>query len=182
MSLRHLTCLGTGFVLAIALVLTAGPVVLAKEGIKARLTAPLNMDASPGEKITVAWTLGMSDEQGNQRPFNAMGVFVRLMSVRGGTPTMGFATAAAHTDGRYTAQVAVPQGGIGGVQIGVRGSSDIIFPLENDPFLVRATAAASTRKETTSISFTTIVVAIVPIFAALVLSGILGAAQIRRQM
>jgi hypothetical protein len=39
--------------------------------------------------------------------------------------------------------VAVPEGGIGGVQIGLGGSSDggasdVLFPLENDPFVAAA--------------------------------------------
>jgi hypothetical protein len=39
--------------------------------------------------------------------------------------------------------VAVPEGGIGGVQIGLGGSSDggasdVLFPLENDPFAAAA--------------------------------------------
>ena len=172
----------TALVVAMAVALTTGPVALAKEGIKARLTAPLNMDASPGEKITVNWTLSMTDDQGNEHPFNAMGVFVRLESASAGTPTMGFAAAAAHPDGRYAAQVAVPQGGIGGVQIGLRGSSDIIFPLVNDPFAVRASATVTASKQTTSVGWTTILVAVVPLLAALVLSWLLGAAQLRRQM
>jgi hypothetical protein len=61
-------------------------------------------------------------------------VFVRLRSALGGRPTTGFATPDAHPQGRYDARVAVPEGGIGGVQIGLRGSSDVLFPLENDPF------------------------------------------------
>ena len=41
------------------------------------------------------------------------------------------------------AQVAVPEGGIGGIQVGLRGASDgsasdVLFPLENDPFAAAA--------------------------------------------
>jgi len=66
-------------------------------------------------------------------------VFVRLLSAWGGRPTVGFATPDAHPQGRYDARVAVPEGGIGGVQIGLGGASDVgggdtLFPLENDPF------------------------------------------------
>jgi len=44
--------------------------------------------------------------------------------------------------------VAVPAGGIGGVQIGLRGDSDgggddALFPLENDPFAAPARGAAA---------------------------------------
>jgi hypothetical protein len=91
----------------------------------------------------VVWALGGPDEQGRRQPFNAIGVFVRLQSASGGRPTVGFATPEAHPQGRYDAQVAVPRGGIGGVQIGLGGSSDggasgMLFPLENDPFAAPA--------------------------------------------
>jgi hypothetical protein len=97
------------------------------------------VDAAPGEKLTVVWALAGTDEHGRRQPFNAIGVFVRLLSATGGRPTIGFATPDAHPQGRDDAQVAVPKGGIGGVQIGLRGASDgepsdVVFPLANDPF------------------------------------------------
>jgi hypothetical protein len=95
----------------------------------------------------VVWALGGVDEQGRHRPFNAIGVFVRLLSASGDGSTVGFATHDAHPDGRYDAQVVVPKGGIGGVRIGLRGSSDAgasdaRFPLENDPFAAPARRVA----------------------------------------
>ena len=128
-------------VLAVAcsLLLAVGPVALGKENVTAWLLTPLRLDAAPGEKITVVWALGGADDHGRRQPFNAIGVFVRLLSASGGRPTVGFATPDAHPQGRYDAQVDVPRGGIGGVQIGLSGSSDVdasdsLFPLENDPF------------------------------------------------
>ncbi len=118
----------------VSALLLASPVAMAKEGVTARLTAPLALLARPGDRITVDWTLQARDDQGYEHPFNAIGVFVRLLSPSGGAATIGFASATEHADGRYAAQVTVPTGGIGGVQIGLLGSSDIIFPLENDPF------------------------------------------------
>jgi hypothetical protein len=96
----------------------------------------------------VVWALGWADEHGRRQPFNAIGVFVRLLSASGGRLTIGFATPDAHPQGRCDAQVAVPKGGIGGVQIGLRGSSDVgasdvLFPLENDPFAAPARGVAA---------------------------------------
>ena len=53
-----------------------------------------------------------------------------------------------HPQGRYDAEVAVPEGGIGGVQIGLGDASDVgggdtLFPLENDPFAAPAHGAAA---------------------------------------
>jgi hypothetical protein len=113
-------------VLAVAgsLLLAAGPVALGKENVKARLLTPLRLDAAPGEQLTVAWALAGSDEHGRHQPFNAIGVFVQLLSASGDRPTIGFATPDAHPQGRYDAQVGVPKGGIGGVRIGLRGDGD----------------------------------------------------------
>jgi hypothetical protein len=131
-----------------ALLLAAGPAALGKENVKARLLTPLRVDAAPGERLTVVWALAGTDEHGRRQPFNAIGVFVRLLSASGGRPTIGFATPDAHPQGRYDARVAVPAGGIGGVQIGLRGDSDgggddALFPLENDPFAAPARGAAA---------------------------------------
>jgi hypothetical protein len=134
-------------VVAGVLLLAAGPAG-AKENVTARLLTPLPRDAAPGDRLTVVWSLGGVDEQGTRRPFNAIGVFVRLLSASGGRSTVGFATPDAHPQGRYDAQVTVPEGGIGGVQVALRGTSDgtaadTRFPLENDPFAAPARGAAA---------------------------------------
>ncbi len=112
----------------------------AKEGARARLTSALPLDAPAAAVIRVSWSVDAPDAGGGRRPFNAAAVFVQLLSRTGAPPTTGFASEAAHTDGRYAAQVAVPVGGIGGVRIGLRGTTDIFLPLQNDPFRSRAGA------------------------------------------
>ena len=146
MRTRRLIAVLAGLAVACSLQLTSPPAALGKEDVTARLLTPLRLDAVPGDQITVVWALGGPDEQGRRQPFNAIGVFVRLQSASGGRPTVGFATPDAHPQGRYDAQVAVPRGGIGGVQIGLGGSSnggasDVLFPLENDPFAASAGGA-----------------------------------------
>lgn len=159
---------------AVSLVVGAGSVALGKEGGKARLTTPLPLGASPGQTITVAWTLSDVDEQGVQRPFNAIGAFVRLRSASGGVATMAFATADAHPLGRYDARVTVPNGGIGGIEIGLRGTTDVIFPLENDPFAVRAAAPVARARQTTSGGSVPALLALVGVLAVLSMTGVLG--------
>jgi hypothetical protein len=109
----------------------AGPAA-AKEGVEALVTTPVPAGAEPGETLRVAWTLTFADGE-ERHPFNAVGVFVRLRSASGGAATTGFASPTAHADGRYDAQVAVPAGGIAAVEIGLRGTTDVLFPLRNDP-------------------------------------------------
>jgi hypothetical protein len=160
---------------ACSLLLAAAPVALGKENVKARLLTPLPLDAAAGEKITVVWALGGTDEHGRRQPFNAIGVFVRLLSASGGRPTIGFATPDAHPQGRYDAQVAVPKGGIGGVQIGLRGSSDVLFPLENDPFAGAVRGVAVGQEATSGKPFPMWLV----LAGALALLGVLGAVGLR---
>ena len=154
----------------------AGPAALGKDNVRARLLTPLRVDAAPGQKLTVVWALGGPDEQGRGQPFNAIGVFVRLLSVSGGRPTIGFATPDAHPQGRYDAQVAVPRGGIGRIQIGLGGTSDggasdTLFPLENDPFATPTRGVAAGQEATSDKPLP----AWLPLAGALALLGLLGA-------
>ena len=119
-------------VAVLALALTLAAPAAAKEGVEALVTTRVPAGAEAGETLRVAWTLTFADG-GKRRPFNAVGVFVRLRSAAGGAATTGFASPTAHTDGRYDAQVAVPAGGVGAVEIGLRGTTDVFFPLRNDP-------------------------------------------------
>jgi hypothetical protein len=156
--------------------LAVQPVALGKDNVTARLLTPLRLDAVPGDKRTVVWALAGTDEHGQRQPFNAIGVFVRLRSASGGRPTIGFATPDAHPQGRYDAQVAVPKGGIGGVQIGLGGSgdgaaSDTLFPLENDPFATPAREVAAGQEATSGKPLPTWLA----LAGALALLGLLGA-------
>jgi hypothetical protein len=176
MRARRLMMVLAVLAMACSLLPAAGAAALGKEGVKARLLTPLRVDAAPGEKLTVVWALAGTDEHGRHQPFNAIGVFVRLLSATGGRPTIGFATPDAHPQGRYDAQVAVPKGGIGGVQIGLRGSSDggpsdALFPLANDPFAAPVREVAAGQEETSGKPWP----AWLALAGALALLGVLGA-------
>jgi hypothetical protein len=108
-----------------------------KEGVEATLLTRIPLDAPAGTRLEVAWTLAYRDH-GRRRPFGANGVFVRLRSAAGASAETGFASG----NGAYRATVVVPKGGIGDVQIGLRGwtndaagtrESDALFPITNDP-------------------------------------------------
>src|SRR5918992_5940414 len=125
----------TLLVASLLLALVAAPAVHAKEGVRATLLGPVDIDARPGELITIAWKL--EDTRG--RPFGAGGLFVRLRSAAGGRP----ATAVTDGSGRFAARLTVPEGGIEQIEFGLRGwriasgqtsRADVLFPLVNDPF------------------------------------------------
>ena len=110
---------------------------LAKEDVRATLTAPVPFDAAPGDEITVAWTLTYEDEAGEAQPFGAQGVYVTLVSATGAEHTTGHAGDDG-ANGRYEAVVTVPEGGIGGIQIALMGWSNaepapVAFPITNNP-------------------------------------------------
>jgi hypothetical protein len=128
-------------VLAVA-ALAAAVAAPAKEGVKAKLTSTIPLDASAGTRLRVSWTLRGADDNGRPYPFGANGVFVRLISASGAASTTGYAPSGDYANGRYAATVVVPDGGIGDVRIGLRGfssgatgyrQSDMIFPITNDP-------------------------------------------------
>jgi hypothetical protein len=134
MGRRTATILLAGVLAALAAVPAS-----AKEGVEATLVAPIPANAEPGEEITVSWTLA-AEENGERQPFGAEGIYVKLLSASGGRPTIGDATGTA--DGGYTATVRVPEGGIGGIQVGLMGwasdatgtrRSDAFFPVANWP-------------------------------------------------
>jgi len=114
---------------AVTLAMALGTPALAKEDVEARLRQPLPPDRAPGSVIHVAWTLTILE--GGGRPFNACGVFVQLRSRAAGQSTRAYAdpSCAAHPNGEYAAEVVVPQGGIGALEIGLSGTTDVFFPV-----------------------------------------------------
>jgi hypothetical protein len=131
--------------LSATLLLALGaPSALAKEGVSARLITPLSHDAVPGTIIVLEWTLSR-DQAGARTPFGASGVFVRLLSDSGGRATKAEAEGIGD---HYIARAKVPEGGIGGIQIGLAGTrriaghtepADIYFPVEgDDPFAAKS--------------------------------------------
>jgi hypothetical protein len=131
------TAVGLLGVVAVALV--AALPAAAKEGVNATLKTSIPLDAPAGTRLAVAWTLAATDGQGRPRPFDAGGIFARLVSTAG---VPGETVYASGHRGDYEATVVVPEGGIGDVQIGLTGwrsdangtrRADAIFPITNDP-------------------------------------------------
>ena len=105
----------------------------AKEGLGAELLTQVSPDAEAGSTLELDWKLTVLD-RAKRVPFNAVGVFVRLLDAAGGTPTTALARGSSHPDGLYSASVVVPAGGVSGIQIGVHGTTDIYAALLNNPF------------------------------------------------
>ena len=115
-----------------AAALAAAVPASAKGGVTATLTTRIPAHAAAGSRIHIAWTLGYRDRRGRWHPFDGGGIFVRVTSAAGARATR----ASAHgRNGHYVAVVRVPKGGIGKVQIGIRGwtdghrPADVLFPV-----------------------------------------------------
>jgi hypothetical protein len=137
----------------------AAPPAASKEGVKATLATNVPLDAEPGTRLTVAWTLSYAEGDRRGHPFGANGVFVRLLSASGARAETGLAPTGAYTRGEYAATVVVPEGGIGDVEIGLRGwtsgaggtrRSDLLFPITNDPVPGSARVASPASEQAVS--------------------------------
>lgn len=111
---------------AMAAALAAAAPAVAKEGAQAHLLAPLPAHPAAGMLISVRWSVDVPGTGGKRVPFGAIGMFVRLVG-RDGASTIA---SAAELDGPpYSARIRVPRAGIRAIRFGLRGTTDIYFPL-----------------------------------------------------
>jgi hypothetical protein len=125
-------------VIIVGCALLAAGSATAKDGVEATLLSSIPKRAPAGSTLRIEWRL---TELQSGRPFDAGGVFVRLVGARGATTTSADATQP--RSGRFVATVAVPAGGVRDVRIGLHGwtsgpdgtkRADEFFRVVNDPF------------------------------------------------
>lgn len=113
-----------------------GAPATAKEGVRAKLEAPVAMDTAPGKTVRVAWRLVDADG----RPFGGGGIYLRVSRCANGPLKI---RASERGSGRYSARVKVPKGGMRRLVVGLPGwriigeykeRADRLFPF--DPPLV----------------------------------------------
>jgi hypothetical protein len=110
----------------------------ARNWVQATLTSPVR-HAPPGSTIVIRWKLWSRAQNGQLVPFNAIGLFARIVNPAHTQAT----TAPAHgRGGRYSARIRVPPGGIGRLQVGISGwavgptgrkPAPNLFPITNYP-------------------------------------------------
>ena len=124
-----------------ALLLCLAGIATAKEGAEAALDAPIPPGAEPGSEIDVGWSAGWPDGAGRLDPIIGSPVFIRLTSVDGSEKVEASGTERPSGSGHYVATITVPRGGVGLVEIGLRGEScvngeclrsDIAFELSDE--------------------------------------------------
>lgn len=117
-----------GLILALASALTA----LAKGDAIVTLDSSLPSHPDPGSEVTIGWTVEVPVENGQMAPFNAEGMFIRLISATGDSVE---AVGRQSPLGHYAATLAVPVGGISDVEVGLRGESCIAGICERSDML-----------------------------------------------
>ena len=140
----------SALLLSTLLLLAATTGVLAKDDAIVTLDAALPADPEPGSEITVGWTVTTPGDDGLMAPFNAEGMFIRLIPATG-EPVE--AVGRQGQPGHYVATVTVPAGGVRDVTFGLRGEScsggtcersDIVFVIDDSVIpVIEGSAAAN---------------------------------------
>ena len=120
---------GSLLLLALVVAGAAAQQADARTGVRATLTRPIPRHALVDTQVTVAFTL----RDAGGRPVDARHVFVRLICPTRDASSLAFASSKPHPNGRYVVLATVPPGGLGYLQIGVRGSTDVRVPITNNP-------------------------------------------------
>ena len=88
-----------------------------KDGMTATLVTRVPLDAKPGTTLRVVWKVANEAAQSSRRGDDDR-FYVRLLSATGARSTHAYGTLSRR---RYVAFVRVPRGGIGGIEIRLKG-------------------------------------------------------------
>jgi len=128
--------------LAAVLVAAAALPVLAKEGLEARLDAPLGRDTPAGTAMIVGMMVTAPDGAVS-RPVEGSPIYLKLIGGDGSSTR-----AAGDVDtirGHYTMRILVPEGGIEGIEVGMHGTTDLPITVVGSPLVVGGVTGATTQ-------------------------------------
>jgi hypothetical protein len=112
----------------------------AKEGVRATLLSSIPAHPRAGARLAVSWRLFSIGAHHRRVPFTAGAIVLRLRSATGSASNETFASS--DGPGIYRATAVVPKGGLGRIEIGMRGwtsgpngthRADLLFPITNAP-------------------------------------------------
>jgi hypothetical protein len=113
------------------LALAAAVPVFAKEGMEARLDAPIARDTPPGTELLVGMTVTYA-EGSEVHPVEGSPIYLRLTGP-GGDSSVNLGRQG--KSGHYTMRITVPAGGIASVEVGIRGTSDLAITVVGEPLM-----------------------------------------------
>jgi hypothetical protein len=114
------------------LVMPAAGTVAGKEGLEVRFDAPIGMDTPPGTIVVVGLRVSVLGDDGPM-PVEGTPIYLELVGRDGATSRA--AAAGDRTPGRYTATIAIPEGGARAVEVGIHGTSDLPVTVMNEPLV-----------------------------------------------
>lgn len=134
-------------VAVVALTIAIVVPVLAKGGAVVTFVGSFPRDAEPGTTVTLTWDLRVPDGEGGLHPWGGTPVGIRLDGPTG-TATEAMGGAVAGVEGRYSADLLVPAGGIAAVEAFMRGDangarSDLPVAIEPNPLAAETTGAVT---------------------------------------
>jgi hypothetical protein len=112
----------------LVLVLAAAP-VLAKEGLEARLDAPIARDTPGGSEIEVGMTVTVPDGDA-VHPVEGSPIYLKLFGPDGSTTSQR--GRGGRVAGHYTMRILVPASGVSRVEVGIHGSTDLPITVVGD--------------------------------------------------
>ena len=115
--------------LAAILTLAAAAPALAKEGLEARLDAPIARDTPGGSEIEVGMTVTVPDGDA-VHPVEGSPIYLKLFGPDGSTTSQR--GRAGREAGHYTMRVLVPASGVSRVEVGIHGSTDLPITIVGD--------------------------------------------------
>ncbi|MEW6224360.1 MAG: hypothetical protein AB1627_06995 [Chloroflexota bacterium] len=128
--------------LAAILVLAIAAPALAKEGLEARLDAPIARDTPGGSEIEVGMTVTVPDGDA-VHPVEGSPVYLRLFGPDGSsTWQLGREGRVA---GHYTMRILVPASGVSRVEVGIRGTTDLPITVVGDALVAGGVTNATAR-------------------------------------
>jgi hypothetical protein len=115
--------------LAAILVLAAAAPALAKEGLEARLDAPIARDTPGGSEIEVGMTVTVPDGDA-VHPVEGSPIYLKLFGPDGSTTSQR--GRGGRVAGHYTMRILVPVSGVSRVEVGIHGSTDLPITIVGD--------------------------------------------------
>jgi hypothetical protein len=128
---RHRLTAIAGVAAAGLLLLPLAATTLAKEGVEAVLDAPIGRDTPAGTELLVGMKVFAQDGD-TTHPVQGTPMYLELTGPTGDvTRAMGVQDVIGH----YTMRIAVPEGGVANLEVGIHGTSDLGITVVGTPLI-----------------------------------------------
>jgi hypothetical protein len=120
---RHPLAAAASLAAVAILLLAAAAPALAKEGLEARLDAPIARDTPGGTELLVGMVVTVPDG-GVDHPVEGTPVYLKLVGPDGSS-SWQMGRQERTPPGHYTMRIVVPEGGVASIEVGIHGTTDL---------------------------------------------------------